>query len=176
MSKYRITITHSPYRSLIANLCLIACLGIVLGSLSSAIWTWLDPFILIVVWIGASLLLIHQGVTSARDNTLYPFRYSILLSSNGEIRQITSPSHSTFNVENSRERGAGVGDATLRIHPASQLFPWGIYIAVAKVKDKWFDKSHSHFGWVLRNECSEADYRRLCRAVNCVRKGTHSRN
>lgn len=173
MSKYRIKITYSPYRCLIANACLIACMGFVLGSLSPALWTWFAPPIAVLAWVGVSLLLVCKGVMRVRFETHHPFQFSILLSSNGELRQSTPSSSLKPKYDERWDRDTSSCDTTMQLHPTSQLFPWGICIAVVKVKSRWFDRNYAHWGWILKNECSEADYRRLCRAVNFVRKGTH---
>ena len=94
-----------------------------------------------------------------------------MLSDEGVVHIVDGVSCDKFmNLIRKRLTYSQTGDI-FQLHGASQLFPWGMSLEMTRVKRKWSDKGYAHFCWVLKNECSERDYRRLCRAVIYVRKG-----
>jgi hypothetical protein len=61
--------------------------------------------------------------------------------------------------------GEEVDAPDMQIHGSSLMFPWGIALNVACVKHHFWARTSMHYRWVLKGECTNADYRRLCRAV-----------
>lgn len=152
-------------------------------SVSPALWTWVPSHIVAFGYTAILSVLLFQCAKGGKQNATFsnkvlPRRYTLSLSNNGRIQVV--------DVENAPVVGALTDDkiqpafdssttVPMQIHSASQVYPWGICIQVARVKRRLIDKGHAHFTWVLKNECSEANYRRLARAVIFVSKGTSSR-
>lgn len=191
MSKYRIHITYSPYRVTFNRVTLSALLLVVLQCLPSSLMTWIDKSSLtaltlppLFIWIYCSLFCIsklsqskpsqsalRQSVLrqSTQRNSLN--QLDLMLSDEGVVHIVDGVSCDKFmNLIRKRLTSSQTNDI-FQLHGSSQLFPWGICLEMTRVKQKWSNKDHAHFCWVLKNECSERDYRRLCRAVIYVRKG-----
>ena len=171
MSKYRIHISYSPYRVTLNRVTLSVLLLVVLQCLPSSLMTWIDETTLIaltlppfIVWIGLSFF-----CQSTQSNSLN--QLDLMLSDEGVVHIVDGVSCDTFMSLIRKRLTSSQTNDIFQLHGASQLFPWGICLEMARVKQKWSDKDHAHFCWVLKNECSERDYRRLCRAVIYVRKG-----
>ena len=181
MSKYRIHISYSPYRVTFNRVTLSALLLVVLQCLPSSLMTWIDETTLtaltlplLLIWIywspfWQSKLSQSKPSQSMQTNSLN--QLDLMLSDEGVVHIVDGVSCDKFmNLIRKRLTSSQTNDI-FQLHGASQLFPWGICLEMARVKQKWSDKDHAHFCWVLKNECSERDYRRLCRAVIYVRKG-----
>ncbi len=143
-----------------------------LGSMSPSLWTWVQPHTVAFVYCAFMTVLLAgfltgEGQSATFSNKVLPRRYTFSLTNSGRISSIDSETPPL---------SSHCSSAPMQIHSSSQVFPWGICLEVVSVKRRWFDKDHSHLAWVLKNECSEADYRRLARAVIFASKGTSSRN
>lgn len=140
----------------------------------STVWTWVDKSIALVCWSLFGLVLVSVGLKHAHQEKKAPLRYSLSLSSTGILSQFVVEPSGCWASETVKGHTSDNGATTMpmQIHSSSQLFPWGLCIEVASVKYKWFERGHTHFRWVLKNECSEANYRRLCRAIILAKKGT----
>ncbi|MDB2331031.1 hypothetical protein N9V74_04895 [Alteromonas sp.] len=66
--------------------------------------------------------------------------------------------------------GKDIDAPDMQIHGSSLMFPWGIALNVACVKHHLWSRRSMHYRWVLKSECTNADYRRLCRAVIFAQK------
>lgn len=75
-----------------------------------------------------------------------------------------------------RIAGEEVGYRAYTLHPASKITPWGIALAVTQTGENSAHPSAKYLRWVLKGECAEADYRRLCRAVLQAHHPTATRN
>lgn len=181
MSKYRIHISYSPYRVTFNRVTLSALMLVVLQCLPSSLLSWIDETTLIaltlpllLIWIHCSLFCqskLSQSKPSQSMQTNSLNQLDLMLSDEGVVHIVDGVSCDKFmNLIRKRLTSSQTNDI-FQLHGASQLFPWGICLEMARVKQKWSDKDHAHFCWVLKNECSERDYRRLCRAVIYVRKG-----
>ena len=98
-------------------------------------------------------------------------KLDLMLSNEGVVNIVDADSSDSFTT---LKRDGVISSSTsdaFQLHGASQLYPWGISLEMTRAKRKWSDRGYAHFCWVLKNECSERDYRRLCRAVIYVRKG-----
>ena len=181
MSKYRIHISYSPYRVTFNRVTLSALLLVVLQCLPSSLLSWIDEITLtaltlppLLIWIYRSLFCqskLSQSKPSQSMQTNSLNQLDLMLSDEGVVHIVDGVSCDKFmNLIRKRLTSSQTNDI-FQLHGASQLFPWGISLEMTRVKQKWSDKDHAHFCWVLKNECSERDYRRLCRAVIYVRKG-----
>ena len=63
-----------------------------------------------------------------------------------------------------------------RLHRTSKLLPWGLVLNVESAATKCCQLNYEHLRWVLKGECPEADYRRLCRAIIKVHGASPTRN
>lgn len=138
----------------------------VLGA-PDTVWTWVNRETTIVALVLVTFLVIVLDAICYKQTPAY---IAYLLSTDGKICKSNTCSQQPQTAQNS-----AVQDAFQQLHHTSMVLPWGLCLEVARVKRYWFQKNHTHFGWVLRNECSERDYRRLCRAVILVRKEMPSR-
>jgi hypothetical protein len=171
VSKYRIHLSYSPYRVTFNRVTLSALLLVVLQYLPSSLLTWIDETTVtaltlppLLIWIGLSYF-----CQSTQSNSLN--QLDLMLSDEGVVHIVDGVSCDKFmNLIRKRLTYSQTGDI-FQLHGASQLYPWGMSLEMTRVKRKWSDKGYAHFCWVLKNECSERDYRRLCRAVIYVRKG-----
>lgn len=141
------------------------------------LWTWLDPIVTCsLAAIIAIIICVVDAICYKQTNS----QVTHLLASDGKI---TTSHHMMPSANDEHGFVASLLDSAVddddgimrQLHPASMVFPWGLCLEVAKAKRHWFQKNHTHLGWVLRNECSERDFRRLCRAVILVRKDMPSR-
>lgn len=94
-----------------------------------------------------------------------------MLSDEGVVHIVDGISSDKFMYLTKKGLTSSRANDIFQLHGASQLLPWGMCLEMTRVKQKWSDKGYAHFCWVLKNECSERDYRRLCRAIIYVRKG-----
>jgi hypothetical protein len=131
------------------------------------VWTWVSRETTIVTLALVTFLVIVLDAICYKQT---PAFITYLLSSDGKICESNTSSQESQSAQN-----GAVQNALQQLHHTSMVLPWGLCLEVASVKRYWFQKNHTHFGWVLRNECSERDYRRLCRAVILVRKEMPSR-
>ncbi|WP_420809545.1 protein YgfX [Alteromonas hispanica] len=177
MSKYRIHVTFTCYRTALNRAALSLICLVCLMSLPDAFSTWID---MATVTIFASVALVLWVCSSLRHDTRYrhhqeSFDFTLTdeggiyvsYDDNGGHRSVNKviKQHLVTYISSDTEQ-----NSAFQIHCSSQLYPWGICLETARVKTKCFSRSHTHFGWILKGECSERDYRRLCRAVNYVRK------
>lgn len=147
--------------------CLVACGTATLFSLSASTWTWINGPLVVALWALVSVLGIIFTTLLSRNA---PLNYALSLASNGIIQRVVDNQNVT-KQGTFHEAQTGIDESLpMQIHASSQLFPWGLNLNVAKVSHKRFSKSYSHLGWVLKNECSQADYRRLCRAIILAKK------
>ncbi|WP_334021218.1 hypothetical protein [Alteromonas sp. S015] len=179
MSKYRICVTQNKFRRLFGEVCVAVCLFSALCSLPQYWWSW-PSFSTLFALIGvATALLIFWRLYKAFSNQVSVAQYVLSLTSDGIIRIVgdsavlsNSPVTSTGHlIDDVQTHGT-----SMKIHHSSQLFTWGLCITVMRQKRKWFEKDYNHFVWILKGECSEADYRRLARAIILARKATPYRN
>ncbi|WP_232369570.1 MULTISPECIES: hypothetical protein [unclassified Alteromonas] len=183
MSKYRIEIRLSPYRYVATALSVIVCVALAVISASPQTWSWVSPVGLIAFWVGAfvvggAVVFMLDKATIFRwfgifSNKVVIPEYTLSLSSNGIISVTNESARTKGKVQlfNTLSRSQiNTDNIPMQIHSSSQMFVWGLCIEVASVKYRWFDRSHTHFAWVLKNECSEADYRRLSRAIIFAKK------
>jgi hypothetical protein len=131
------------------------------------VWTWVNRETTIVAIVLVTLVAIVLDAICYKQTSA---DITYLLSSDGKI--CTSKNSSQ---ESQAQQNGAVQNALQQLHHTSMVLPWGLCLEVASVKRYWFQKNHTHLGWVLRNECSERDYRRLCRAVILARKEMPSR-
>ena len=153
--------------------------------------TWIDETTLtaltlplLLIWIHCSLFcqfkLNQSKLSQSKPSQSKPSQskqtnslnqLDLMLSDEGVVHIVDGVSCDKFMSLIRKRLTSSQTNDIFQLHGASQLFPWGICLEMARVKQKWSDKDHAHFCWVLKNECSERDYRRLCRAVIYVRKG-----
>lgn len=147
--------------------CVVACGTATLLSLSASTWTWINGPLVVALWALVSVLGIIFTTLLSRNA---PLNYALLLTSNGIIRRVDDNQNVTKQGA-LYEAHTGIDESLpMQIHASSQLFPWGLNLNVATVSHKRFSKGYAHLGWVLKNECSQADYRRLCRAIILAKK------
>ncbi|MDO6533348.1 hypothetical protein Q4524_04135 [Alteromonas stellipolaris] len=143
-------------------LILIAALGFSIINLPEAVWTWISPSLL---WLCA---LIYIGLnwnawrklskpTTAPSNDVYT------LTDDGSLRALMVS-------------GEEVYSPAVNLHKSSLLLPWGLTLNVERTARKWYQPYYEHVRWVLKGECSEADYRRLCRAIIFAQGAGQTRN
>lgn len=146
---------------------MVACSTATLFSLSASTWTWINGPLVVALWALVSVLGIIFTTLLSRHA---PLNYALSLTSNGIIRQVDDNRHATKQGAFYKSQSGFYERLPMQIHASSQLFPWGLNLNVATVSHKRFRKNYAHFGWVLKNECSQADYRRLCRAIILAKK------
>ena len=166
MSKYRVKLTYSPWRHVVGMLILIAALGFSITNLPEAVWTWISPSWL---WLCALMCaLIYMGLnwnawrklskpTTAPSNDVYT------LTDDGSLRALMVS-------------GEEIYSPAVNLHKSSLLLPWGLTLNVERTARKWYQPYYEHVRWVLKGECSEADYRRLCRAIIFAQGAGQTRN
>lgn len=147
--------------------CLLACSIATLCSLSAPTWTWVDETLVVALWALISVLGSFIATFLSQRPSL---NYALSLTSNGTIRRVDDNPYITKQGAYCEAQVAIDERLPMQIHASSQLFPWGLSLNVATVSHKHFGKSYTHLGWVLKNECSQADYRRLCRAIILAKK------
>ncbi len=72
--------------------------------------------------------------------------------------------------------GEEIYSPAVNLHKSSLLLPWGLTLNVERTARKWYQPYYEHVRWVLKGECSEADYRRLCRAIIFAQGAGQTRN
>ena len=147
--------------------CLLICSTATLFSLSASTWTWINGSLVVALWALVSVLGIIFTTLLSRNA---PLNYALSLTSNGIIRRVDDNQNATKQGALYKSQTGLDERLPMQIHASSQLFPWGLNLNVATVSHKRFRKNYAHFGWVLKNECSQADYRRLCRAIILAKK------
>lgn len=158
------------------NVCVALCLTAALVCLPDYFWNWASFFYTFVTLLAAIGLLLCWRLYDAFSNNISATHYVLSLSSDGIIRVINDGMQKLQPTLSKALRYAHADGTAMKIHESSQLFAWGLCINVMRQKRQWFESNHSHLGWILKGECSEADYRRLARAIILARKATHSRN
>lgn len=124
-------------------------------SLSEAVWTWVSPFGVFVA--------VGVVVYTERKVLFTKWRHTCdiyTLSDNRQLRAIMIENEPQFS-------------APMYLHSASKLLPWGLAISAERASTAWYQTSHKHVRWVLKGECNDVDYRRLCRAIIHA-QGTHN--
>ncbi len=147
-------------------LILIAALGFSIINLPEAVWTLISPSWL---WLCALMCaLIYIGLnwnawrklskpTTAPSNDVYT------LTDDGSLRALMVS-------------GEEIYSPAVNLHKSSLLLPWGLTLNVERTARKWYQPYYEHVRWVLKGECSEADYRRLCRAIIFAQGAGQTRN
>ena len=163
MSKYRIAIGYSRWRTRCrgAGFIGLCCFSVV--SLPEAVWGWVAYYHVLLVL----ALLIWPLVLMCVDKPKQ-VQDIYTLSGNGEIRAVA------ISCEDKNT-------PAWRLHHTSKLLPWGLVLNVHNVSKKYFQQhsfqqSYEHLRWVLKGECREADYRRLCRAIIQAQGTSQTRN
>lgn len=143
----------------------------ILQCLPPNLLTWVNEATLTTLFLLPLLLWMCLSFQSKSRNGLILNELNLMLSNEGVVNIVDGVS-SDLCTKLTRDGviSSRTNDA-FQLHGASQLYPWGIALEMTRAKRKWSDKGYAHFCWVLKNECSERDYRRLCRAVIYVRKG-----
>ena len=158
MSKYRITIGYSRWREPCRIVGIIGLFCFSVGSLPEAVWGWVNYYYVLLL---LSLLLWQLMVVCARKPQQVQDVYT--LSGDGTIRAV---------VVSNEDKNT----PAWRLHPASKLLPWGLVLNVHKVSKKYNLQNYEHVRWVLKGECREDDYRRLCRAIIQAQGTPETRN
>jgi hypothetical protein len=151
-------------------LILIAALGFSIINLPEAVWTWISPSWL---WLCALICTPICGLmniafcrnawrklskpTTAPSNDVYT------LTDDGSLRALMVS-------------GEEIYSPAVNLHKSSLLLPWGLTLNVERTARKWYQPYYEHVRWVLKGECSEADYRRLCRAIIFAQGAGQTRN
>ena len=152
MSKYRIEIATSAHRKRYAVLGFVGAILLSLSVLPEQFWLVLSVwYVFIVVMLCFGCFCYANGYKTFRHNDVFT------LTSNARLRPLIVC-------------GVDVDAPDMQIHGSSLLFPWGVALNVARVKHHLWAKSSMHYRWVLKGECTNADYRRLCRAVIFAQK------
>ena len=120
------------------------------------VWTWINPIIVLVLLSLLTLAVLSRCEVVTDNNT------SIHLQENGYVSWCQSS-----DGEGQRDDTSVEGILT----PASTLTYWGLYLKVAVAKNQ--QGVHVE-RWVLKNECSEANYRRLARVILAVQRKTNN--
>ncbi|MDO6566192.1 hypothetical protein Q4561_03900 [Alteromonas sp. 1_MG-2023] len=163
MSKYRVKLYYSPWRYATGFIVLIAVTGFSLINLSEALWTWVSPMwlLLCIPLLVICYLKIKSGIAHAALSSSFNDVYT--LTDNGTIRALMM-------------LGEEIYAPAVNLHPSSLLLPWGLTLNVERTARKWYQPDYEHVRWVLKGECSEADYRRLCRAIIFAQGAGQTRN
>ncbi|GEA11872.1 hypothetical protein KUL49_22470 [Alteromonas sp. KUL49] len=120
-------------------------------------WTWIDPALTLVVLFMLTLAVYsHCCLQPMIQNTV------ILLQDNGRISLSQSENH---NDQRSCTPIEG------ELSPSSKLTYWGLYLKVKVLPEN--GQSNRDL-WVLKSECSEANYRRLARIVLATQRKTNN--
>lgn len=120
------------------------------------VWTWINPIIVLVLLSLLTLAVLSRCEVVTDNNT------SIHLQENGYVSWCQSS-----DGEGQRDDTSVEGILT----PASTLTYWGLYLKVAVANNQ--QGVHVE-RWVLKNECSEANYRRLARVILAVQRKTNN--
>ncbi|CAD5266309.1 conserved hypothetical protein [Alteromonas sp. 38] len=166
MSKYRVKLSYSPWRHVVGILILITALGFSIINLPEALWTWVSPSWL---WLCALVCVplyitfcLHIWCRSSKLTTV-PCNDVYTLTGDVTLRALMVS-------------GEEVYSPAVNLHKSSLLFPWGLTLNVERTARKWYQPYYEHVRWVLKGECSEADYRRLCRAIIFAQGAGQTRN
>ncbi len=157
-------------------MCIAVCLVTALICIPDYFWTSTSFLYTSVALLIAVALLLCKHLYDAFSDNISVTHYVLSLSSDGIIRVVNDDTRDLQKPYSKALKDAHADGTAIKIHESSQLFAWGLCINVMRRKRRWFENGHSHLGWILKGECSEADYRRLARAIILARKATHSRN
>jgi len=151
-------------------LILIAALGFSIVNLPEAVWTWISPSWLWLCALMCTPICVLMYIAFCR-NTWRRLSEPTTASSNDVYTLTDDGSLRALMVS-----GEEVYSPAVNLHKSSLLLPWGLTLNVERTARKWYQPYYEHVRWVLKGECSEADYRRLCRAIIFAQGAGQTRN
>lgn len=151
-------------------LILIAALGFSIVNLPEAVWTWISPSWLWLCALMCTPICVLMYIAFCRNAwrklckpTAAPSNDVYTLTDDGSLRALMVS-------------GEEIYSPAVSLHKSSLLLPWGLTLNVERTARKWYQPYYEHVRWVLKGECSEADYRRLCRAIIFSQGAGQTRN
>ena len=176
VSKYRIELTHLELRTLLARLGLVVTIGFALNALQPAVWSYVSEFYCRCAFVLLSIAYVAPSCIRCFLSSTPCFSYALSVSDFGRLSVVECAQISGKTTLSAKRVNDANGGAEMQLHPSSLILPWGLCLHVAQSKKGWLDRGHKHFVWVLRSECTEVNYRRLCRVINYLKKNTRSGN